>query len=381
MLHFSPEEFAVRHGRMESELETRGLDGMLIFAPESQYWLTGYDTFGFCFFQCLVIGGKEPVLLTRSADLRQAELTSIIRDIRIWKDGKDARPECDLADLVKELGLANKRLGIEFDTHGLTYRNGLKVSEALDGLVDLEDASDLFPSLRLVKSDAEIAYVRRAAELADDALEAGLEHVVPGGSESRILAAMQGAVFAGGGDYPGNEFIIGSGQHALLCRYSSGRRNLSPVDQLTLEWAGVYRHYHAAMMKTVVIGEPTPYQRSLHASVREALAKSESRLLPGARMGDVYDAHRQTLDANGLSESRLNACGYSLGARFSPSWMDPQMFYEGAKTVVQPGMVFFLHMIVMDSANQTAMCLGRTSLVTQNEPEPLSSYPLDLIVR
>lgn len=381
MLHFSTEEFAVRHSRMESELENRGLDGMLIFAPESHYWLTGYDTFGFCFFQCLVIGGNEPVLLTRSADLRQAELTSIIGDIRIWKDGKDAKPESDLADLIKELGLANRRLGIEFDTHGLTYRNGLKVSEALAGLVDLVDASDLFPALRLVKSEAEIAYVRKAAELADDALEAGLEHIVPGESESRILAAMQGAVFAGGGDYPGNEFIIGSGRHALLCRYSSGRRNLSPVDQLTLEWAGVYRHYHAAMMKTVVVGEPTPYQRSLHASVREALAKSESWLVPGARMGDAYDAHRQTLDAHGLSESRLNACGYSLGARFSPSWMDPQMFYEGAKTVIQPGMVFFLHMIVMDSANQSAMCLGRTSLVTPDGPEPLSSYPLDLIVR
>ncbi len=381
MLHFSTEEFAVRYGRMESELENRGLDGMLIFAPESQYWLTGYDTFGFCFFQCLVIGGNEPVLLTRSADLRQAELTSIIKDIRIWRDGQDAKPESDLAELLKELGLANRRLGVEFDTHGLTYHNGVKVSDALDGLVELVDASDLFPALRLVKSDAEIAYVRKAAILADDALDAGLEHIVPGGSESQILAAMQGAVFAGGGDYAGNEFIIGSGQHALLCRYSSGRRNLSPHDQLTLEWAGVFRHYHAAMMKTVIVGEPTSRHRSLHASVREALEKSEERLVPGARMGDIYDAHRQTLDAHGLSESRLNACGYSLGAKFSPCWMDSQMFYEGAETVVRPGMVFFLHMIVMDSAHQTAMCLGRTSLVTPNGSEPLSTYPLDLIVR
>ena len=381
MLHFSPEEFAVRRDRTESALENRGLDGMLIFAPESHYWLTGYDTFGFCFFQCLVIGGTEPVLLTRSADLRQAELTSIIKDIRIWKDGRDARPESDLADLLKELGLADKRLGIEFDTHGLTYHNGLRVSNALAGLVDLVDASDLFPALRLVKSDAEIAYVRKAAELADDALDAGLEHIAPGGSERRILAAMQGAVFAGGGDYAGNEFIVGSGQHALLCRYSSGRRNLSPVDQLTLEWAGAYRHYHAAMMKTVIVGEPTSHHRSLHASVREALENCESRLVPGTRAGDVYDAHGQTLDAHGLSESRLNACGYSLGARFSPCWMDPPMFYEGEETVIQPGMVFFLHMIVMDSVNQTAMCLGRTSLVTRNGPEPLSSYPLDLIVK
>ena len=53
----------------------------------------------------------------------------------------------------------------------------------------------------------------------------------PGADESDILSAMQGAVFSGGGDYPGNEFIIGSGSNALLCRYFSGRRKLDPVDQ------------------------------------------------------------------------------------------------------------------------------------------------------
>ncbi len=381
MLHFSPEEFAVRRAKLESELENRRLDGMLIFAPESQFWLTGYDTFGFCFFQCLVIGGPEPALLTRSADLRQAELTSNIEDIRIWKDGQDARPETDLANLLDELGLTNKRLGIEFNTHGLTFHNGQRVTTALEGLAELVDASDLIPELRLVKSEAEIAYVRRAAELADDALAAGLEHVTPGGSESHVLAAMQGAILAGDGDYPGNEFIIGSGDHALLCRYSSGRRILSSIDQLTLEWAGVFRHYHAAMMRTVIVGEPTSYQRSLHDAVHEALVNSEDRLKPGNTMGDAFEAHRETLDAHGLSESRLNACGYSLGARYSPSWMEPQMFYEGAETVIDAGMVFFLHMIVMDSANQTAMCLGRTSLVTPHGPEPLSSYPLELIVK
>jgi len=87
MLHFSETEFAERLRRTREELAARELDGLLLFAPESQFWLTGYDTFGFCFFQCLVVGvDQDPVLLTRSADYRQAQLTSNISDIRVWRD-------------------------------------------------------------------------------------------------------------------------------------------------------------------------------------------------------------------------------------------------------------------------------------------------------
>ncbi|MEM1346273.1 MAG: aminopeptidase P family protein, partial [Pseudomonadota bacterium] len=88
----------------------------------------------------------------------------------------------------------------------------------------------------------------------------------------------------------------------------------------------------------------------------------------------------ETLDAHGLSAHRLNACGYALGARFAPSWMEDAMFYEGAPTVIAPGMVFFLHMILMDSDTGAAMSLGRTSLVGETGAEPLSQMPLSLVV-
>lgn len=381
MLHFSAEEFAERRTRVEAELARCGLDGMLVFAPESQYWLTGYDTFGYCFFQCLVLSDREPVLLTRSADLRQAQLTSNIEDIRIWKDSRDANPAMDLKALLEDLGMTGKRLGIETDTHGLTACNGGLLNKALAGVVTLVEASELFSDLRLIKSAAEIAYARKAAELADDALDAALGTTKAGVDEGDILAAMQGAIFAGGGDYPGNEFIIGSSKYALLCRYYSGTRRLSASDQLTLEWAGVYRHYHAAMMRTIIIGDPTAHQHRLHDAAKQALLSCEAELKPDAAMGTVYDAHCKTLDDLGFASSRLNACGYALGARFSPSWMEKQMFYEGAETVIRPGMVFFLHMIIMDSDTETAMCLGRTSLVTETGSESLSRHGLEMICR
>jgi len=381
MLHFTPEEFDARLAKLRAEMDRRGLDAMLLFAPESQFWATGYDTFGYCFFQCLVVDQGSPALLTRSADLRQAEITSTITDIRVWKDAARVDPTADLKALLAERGLEGKRIGYEEDTHGLTARNGRLLAARMDGFADLIDASDLISGLRLIKSPAEIEYCRKAGEIGDACYLKALEVTGPGADEAAILAAMQGEVFAQGGDYPANEFIIGSGEHALLCRYYSGRRRLDAEDQLTLEWAGAWRHYHAALMRTVVIGAPKPAHIAMHAAAQDALLACEAALKPGRAMGEVFAAHAATLDKAGFDHARLNACGYSLGARFSPSWMEAQMFYEGAETEMSPGMVFFLHMILMDSESGAAMTLGRTSLVTDTGSEPLSALSLELPIR
>jgi Xaa-Pro dipeptidase len=223
--------------------------------------------------------------------------------------------------------------------------------------------------------------VRKAGELADRALEAAIAKTHAGADEGDILAAQQAAVFAGGGDYPGNEFIIGSGPDALLCRYKAGRRRLSERDQLTLEFAGVYRHYHAALMRTIIVGAPGDEHRSMDTACREALAACEAELRPGKTAGDVFAAHARVMDAHGMRAHRLNACGYSLGAKFTPSWMDTPMFYAGNPVTLAENQVYFAHMILMDSDSGNAFCLGRTSIIGADGPEPLSRYPLAMIVR
>lgn len=381
-LHFDRPEFSARLSRLQVAMAARHLDGMLLFSQESDYWLTGYDTFGFCFFQCLVVTAEgRMALLTRSADLRQARHTSLIEDVRVWTDRADATPAEQLRAVADDLGLRGKRLGVEYDSHGLTAASGKKLDAALDGFATLQDASDLVPQLRAVKSAAEIVYVREAARLSDAADAAAIAAISAGADEGDVLAALQGAIFAGGGDFPANEVIIGSGADALLCRYKAGRRKLSDVDQITLEWAGAYRHYHAAAMRTVVVGEPTPRHVELHAAAEEALASVEAAIRPGATAGDVFSAHAGVFDARGLSEHRLAACGYSLGAKFTPSWMDPPMFFAGNPWAVEPGMVLFAHMILMDSASQTAMCLGRTYLVGERGAQALNIADTSLVRR
>jgi Xaa-Pro dipeptidase len=381
-LHFSPDEFDRRKGALLAAMAQARLDGLLLFQQESMYWATGYDTFGFCFFQCLVVAADgRMALLTRSADLRQARHTSIIADVRIWKDAADANPALDLKDLCAELGLAGKRLGVEFESYGLVASNGRKLEAAFDGFAPLADASHLVTRLRAVKSADEIAHVRRAAALANEADAAAIAHIRAGADEGDILAAQHAAIFRGGGDYPGNEFIIGSGADALLCRYKAGRRTLATRDQITLEFAGAYRHYHAAVMRTVPVGEPKPAHLAYHRAAREALLACEAELRPGRTAGDVYAAHARVLDERGLGAHRLNACGYSLGAKFTPSWMDWPMFYEANPWEIAPGMVVFAHMILMDSDTETAMTLGRTSLVGEHGAEALTMPALDLVIR
>ncbi|RTL96861.1 aminopeptidase P family protein [Ancylobacter aquaticus] len=380
-LHFTGPEFERRRQRLLDVMAEQRLDGLLMFQQESMYWLTGYDTFGFCFFQALWLGADGRLaLLTRSADLRQAQHTSLIEDIRVWTDRADATPQQQLRDMVAERGGTGGRIGVEYESYGLTAANGKRLDAAFEGHATLIDASRLVDRLRAVKSAAETLYVRQAGKLALAAREAALATIAPGIDEGEVLAAMQGAIFKGGGDYPANEFIIGSGADALLCRYKSGRRVLDEEDQLTLEWAGAYRHYHAAMMETVVIGPPRDRHLELFAAAKQALEACVHAMVPGKTAGDVFAAHAHVMDGHGLEKHRLAACGYSLGAKFTPSWMDPPMFYAENPWVLEAGMVLFAHMILMDSDTGTAMCLGRTYLVGVNGNEGLTPAPLDLIV-
>lgn len=380
-IHFTKEEFSKRKSKVITKLKEQNLGGLLMFRQESMYWLTGYDTFGYVYFQSLVLTSKgDLILLTRAPDLRQAQNTSIIKDIRIWVDKNKSNPTDELKNILFELNLENSNLGVEYEAYGLTGRNAIRLNDTLKDFATLHDKSELISQLRVIKSPAEIVYVKKAAELADKAMNAAWKHAHAGQNESKILAEMQGAIFNGGGDYPANEFIIGSGKNALLCRYQSEKRNLDEIDQLSIEWAGTYKHYHSAMFRTIPIGKVNGKQKKMYEACTEALKACEKKLKPGNKVGEVFDVHAEVFDKLGYKKSRMNACGYSLGTTFAPNWMDWPMLYTGNPVVLAPGMVFFMHMILMDSESELAMNLGETYLLTDNGNERLGKKKLDLVI-
>jgi Xaa-Pro dipeptidase len=102
-LHFTTEEFSERQHRTIEQLKNRQLDGLLMFRQESMYYLSGYDSFGYVFFQCLYLDiDGNLMLLTRTPDLLQARHTSVIEDIRIWQDNSEADPAVQLKQILDE---------------------------------------------------------------------------------------------------------------------------------------------------------------------------------------------------------------------------------------------------------------------------------------
>ena len=228
-LHFSEEELAARRRRACRAMAERGLDGLLIFRQESMYYLTGYDTSGYSMFQGMYLGADGKfALCTRSADLRQARITSVIKDIRIWRDRQGANPGEDLRDMLESYRCRGKRLGVEYHAYGLTAQRGQMVDAALAGFCRTEDASDLVRLLRLVKSPAELRYVREAGRLADEALAEANRLTVPGQPVGRIYAEMMRGILAGDGDPSASRWPMGSGKEALLVRYHTGLKGRRP---------------------------------------------------------------------------------------------------------------------------------------------------------
>ena len=365
-------------------MERRGLSALLIFAQESLYYLFGYDGGGYVFFQCAVLTARgDPVtLLCRRPDVAQARDTSTIEDIRIWLNAEDANPAGQLRDILLERGLTGTTVGIEMDSHGCTGATYAAVSTTLDGFCALVDGSDIVRRQRLVKSSDEMAFIRRAAHLADDAVAAVSNAARPGVLDSTLTAAAMTAMLDGGGDMPPAGPLVNSGRRAIYGRGVGGARPLETTDQVMIELAGTYRRYNACIERVVIIGTPSDRQLSMYRVVEETLLAMLDAFVPGELLGKVDEIHRARLDAAGFGEHRYAACGYSLGATYRPSWMDvPPMIYSGNPLVLQPGMVFFPHVMLGDADSGLAMGLGQSVLVTETGPEVLNKLPLELIVR
>ena len=384
-LHFQPEEYAERLARTRAELNRRDLAALLVFAQESHYYLTGYDTAGYVFFQAGIVAADagNTLLLTRRPDLRQAEVASLYDDIRIWLNATDANPAEDLRAILDELGLRGARIGVEFATYGLTAANGRLLEAALSGFCTLVDVSDIVRRQRLVKSEAELAMVRRAGKLADMAVSATIDNARPGVTDATLSGAALAAMMSGGGEVPAGGPLVNSGPRALFGRGIGGPRVIEDADQVLVELAASYCRYHVCLEATISVGMPDPRQTGMMETAREALSRIKDAARPGATLGTLDDIHRKVLDDAGFASQRYAACGYALGCTFRPTWMDvPPMIHSGNRLVMESSMVFFIHIMIPDTRTGVMAGVGQTFAVRETgPPEVFSDLPVELFVR
>tara|TARA_Y100000588_G_C14260280_1_gene927326 strand:- start:148 stop:1329 length:1182 start_codon:yes stop_codon:yes gene_type:complete len=382
-LSFDRREYQERLSKAREVLKSEGVSAALLFAQETDYYLTGYDTSGFVFFQCFILDTKTDslTLLTRRPDLVQARDTSIIDDIRIWWDADNANPALELRSILEEKQLAGKRIGIELATHGLTGFNHKRVVDALGDFCTLVDISWPVRRLRLCKTESELRYVRKAAQLCNQSLSDVISAAAPGIQDSTLNVAYLDAVLEGGGDMPVNPPLFNSGRRALYGRGVSGARLLGQDDQIVVEFPVSYRRYNVKTEWTIVLGKLNPKQYRMYEVARDALYQMTDVTRPGNPLGKIFEVHASVLDTAGYQDHRYGACGYSMGISCSPTSMDvPPMVYPHAALCCEPGMTLFYHVMITDTDSGYAMGVGHTLLVTENEPEILNPLPDELSV-
>ena len=382
-IHFSREEFSQRQQKTRKHLQNLELDGLLLFKIEDMYWLTGYESDGFCIFGCMFIGTDGALThLARPADLGNISYSSICEDVRISPDTEDSTRAEHVKDMLRSLGMEGKKIGIQVDTMGLTPRLFLEISEILDGWCDLTIAPDFIRILRLVKSPQELSYFRKAGEVMDVVMDKVIEATCPGAFEGDIYATFYDTLFRLDADLPAHIPPLGSGDSALNLRYTTKRKNVSENDQVTLELGLAYRHYHVACMGVVLTGpEINNRHLKMHKTSVIALDAVQAALRPGTTVGELFDIYKATLEEHGEHDAVLTVAGYTMGAMWPPTWMEEPMIFEGNPLVLEENMTFFNHMILNDREIGLSMAVGETAIVTKDVPEIITHTPREPIIK
>ncbi|OCX66288.1 Xaa-Pro aminopeptidase [Thioclava sp. SK-1] len=368
---FPPDEFADRQARLRARLAQSGAQALILLGPENIFWACGRQTAGYFAFQALVIPARgEPVLLLRTLEHTGAVNSTWLDDIRTYGDGQD--PAQALGQLVADLGLACVALERAGWFVSAVQMAALEAALA----VTIVDGSGMVEPLRAVKSTRELAAIRRAAGYAQAGLEAGIMACGVGVSENDIAAAMMAAAIRAGSEAMAMEPLVSSGPRSGVPHATWRRRVLQPGDGVFLELAASHDRYHAALMRSVWVGDVPQEAARMMDVAQKALEAALAVIKPGNRCADPHNAALAVIDAAGQGDAFRKRIGYSMGAAFAPDWGEGAILslFSDQDRLLEPGMVFHLP-ATLRSFGAYTVGASETVIVTETGCEPLSDLP------
>jgi len=368
------------------------LDALLVTSPENIYYLIGLTHQGYFAFTMLILPREgAPSLLTRGMEAHTISQQAPHIDHIGYGDDEDAGSAAVRA--LKKLGIAAGRVGVDRSSMFLPagiwedMKVGLPSVEWTDTSRSASTAArfraGLVDEVRLVKSDAELEYVRAAAGISDRAVAAGLATAGVGVNEKEVAAAIYREMILGGGEYPGFVPLIRSSE-TLLQEHSTWRdRKLQAGEKLFMELSGAKARYHAPLTRMAYMAHAEPEAERAFALAAEAFSAVVAALRPGVATGTVYNAWQEVVD-EGLGHDRLRRhhCGYSVGIGFPPSWVGSSTVLgirrEG-KVRVASGMVFHVLSWITD-ADMGDYFISDSVVVGDHASEVITSTPHGLVI-
>lgn len=378
---FTWTEFESRRDRLREELRARQLDWLIVIHPVSIHWLTGSDAKSYQEFQCLLFPAHPgPLsLLTRQGECAEFEADAWVDHVVGYGGGENEDPLGPFQRLASRLGLLQGRVGLEVPAYYLHPRHYLGLRDLL-GAALVTEPTHLVADLKLVKSPAEIDYIRRASARADRAQQAFEAAVGPGVSELELAGIVCQSLLSQGSFLAASPLNLVTGERSCFSHGAPTERTLRRGDFGNLEFGATCRRYTSTLGRNFCLGEPTRRMRELHELVVTASEACRAEIRAGVPATRPHAAARQVIAAAGLEHGRVHTTGYGLAPGFPPTWGEPLHMLADSQYTLEAGMVLSVEPPVYLPEEKLGARVIDNVLVTATGCEVLSRHPRTLFV-
>jgi Xaa-Pro dipeptidase/ectoine hydrolase len=352
---FAVDEYKKRLKKVQSSMQEKGIELLISQDTANMNYLTGYDAWSFYYAQCVIVhvNAEEPICFVRAQDAGGAYIKTYLKDENIIKYHEKyihtwpSHPYDNLVEIIKQRKWDKLSIGLEMDSHYFTAYCYEKIKQGLPN-AKLKDSERLVNWVRLVKSNAEINYMKSAALISQKGMKTAMETINPGVRQCDAVAEIQRTLFKGtpefGGEYSGITTLLPTGKGTSASHLTATQDKFVEGEATIVEISGVYKRYHVPLARTVLLGKPEQKKVDAMKATIEALETGISAVKPGNTADDVAQQFWGVLDKYNIKkESRT---GYSIGIGYPPDWGEHTLnISKGDKTILQPNVTF--HMIAV----------------------------------
>jgi Xaa-Pro aminopeptidase len=382
---FSDGEYRARAARVREEMRGRSVDVLLVLSPPNLYYLTGFESIWY--------PPRAPVGVLVSADSEDVVFVdyerhqTLVEQVALYDDAVfyDYATAVDqICAAITARGWASSSIGIERWTTSPGAPLVDRIATAIAGVgARVVDGDWIVDRVRLVKSEAELASVRRAAEIVDAAVGSLADYVRPGRTELEIAAHLDAVMAGMGGEDPAIRTMVSAGP-LVWCRTHSppSTRPVEAGDVMYVDCCGVVNRYHVDVCRTFAIGRDHPEARA----ILEQTAGSVEEVIAAVRPGDPLDVAQSVAEEYVFSrfprEQVWWVGGYALGIAMPPNWVGHTYLANDAfeQFTWEPGYTTNYENILFDrDAGYTASYM-ETLLMGPERIEVLSKLPRTLTV-
>jgi len=386
---FAVDEYKKRLKKVQSSMQEKGIELLISQDTANMNYLTGYDAWSFYYAQCVIVhvNAEEPICFVRAQDAGGAYIKTYLKDENIIKYHEKyihtwpSHPYDNLVEIIKQRKWDKLSIGLEMDSHYFTAYCYEKIKQGLPN-AKLKDSERLVNWVRLVKSNAEINYMKSAALISQKGMKTAMETINPGVRQCDAVAEIQRTLFKGtpefGGEYSGITTLLPTGKGTSASHLTATQDKFVEGEATIVEISGVYKRYHVPLARTVLLGKPEQKKVDAMKATIEALETGISVVKPGNTADDVAQQFWGVLDKYNIKkESRT---GYSIGIGYPPDWGEHTLnISKGDKTILQPNVTF--HMIAVMQFGDWGVEASESVRVTETGSQSFCNMSKELHIK